>query len=118
MFVNPWWVALGIPAPDAGECLQSRSYSAHQFQFLLDDGQLAFIQRAGFMPRPCSKVDCLMKRNFIEKVRLFLTSNKDKLFLGILFLWILLLAIGTLAAVYDVESILHWILWRAPGSGL
>jgi len=44
-------------------------------------------------------------------------KHKETLLWCVFFLWMILLAIGTLAAVYDVKSILNWPIWRIPGSG-
>ncbi|MBF0274814.1 MAG: hypothetical protein HQK84_06245 [Nitrospinae bacterium] len=42
-------------------------------------------------------------------------NNKEKIFTAVLVIYITLLGIGTIAELFDIESILDWWIWRPPG---
>ena len=52
----------------------------------------------------------------METIKQKLKKHKETLIMCLFFFWIILLALGTLAAVYNAESILNWPIWRIPGS--
>lgn len=49
-------------------------------------------------------------------VRNFFSRRGADVFLVILLIYVILLGIGVFAEVFKVQSILHWWIWRAPGS--
>lgn len=45
----------------------------------------------------------------------FFTEYGPVFFLGGLIMYIILLGIGVIAEMFDIESILDWWIWRPPG---
>jgi hypothetical protein len=44
----------------------------------------------------------------------FFAKNGPFLVLGVLILYVILLAIGTVAEIFKIQPILDWWIWRAP----
>jgi hypothetical protein len=45
----------------------------------------------------------------------FFGKHGDKIFLAALFIWFVLLVIGVIAEIFDIQSILDWWIWKPVG---
>ena len=49
------------------------------------------------------------------KVETFWTRHGGNIGLAVLIIYVILLAIGTVAEIFEIDSILNWWLFRPPG---
>jgi hypothetical protein len=45
----------------------------------------------------------------------FFGKHGDKIFLAALLVWFVLLVIGVIAEIFDIESVLDWWIWKPVG---
>ena len=46
----------------------------------------------------------------------FWKNYRSGIVLALMVIWVLLLILGTIAEVFDIQKILSWPIWRPPGA--